>query len=188
MRCNEPRPCGKPQGFQRHSDKGFGLVETVVYVALLGMVSVFIINSSMQIVNLYARARAERETLANARAALEIIMKSVAQSQEVYAPTSQFNKDTGQLSLVTAATSTPMHVTAYIDFWVDGGRAMMRVEGEQALPLSAGSVKVSALRFEQIAQTLGRTAVKMTIRVDSASAKFPASVTLSASAAIRGNY
>lgn len=168
--------------------KGFSLMEIVVYVALLGMVSIFIINSFIQITNLYARARAERETLANARAVLELIAKTAAHSREAYAPTSLFNKDSGQLSLVTAATSTPMHETAYIDFWVDGGRAMMRAEGEQALALSAGSVKVSALRFEQIAQTLGRTAMKITVRVDAAGAKFPASVTLNATTALRGNY
>src|SRR3989344_613862 len=60
---------------------GFTRIEVVVYVALLGVLSVFVVNSFMQVVNLYARARAEREALANARGMLEIIVKKVAQAQ-----------------------------------------------------------------------------------------------------------
>lgn len=173
--------------FRRGPLTGFTLIETIVYVALLGVLSVFVVNSFIQ-VDLYARARAEREALANARAVLELVTKNIAQSQSVYAPTSRFNADAGQLSLMSAATSTPGHTTSYIDFWMDGGVLMMRHEGQRALALSAGSVRVTKFHLERIVQAIGREAVRMTIRVDSASAKFPASVTLNATAAIRGNY
>jgi len=167
---------------------GFTLLEVVVYVALLGVLSVFVVNSFMQVVNLYARARAEREALANARGMLEIIVKNVAQAQEVYTPTSRFNIDAGQLSLVTNATSTLGHTTSYIDIWTDGGAAMIRSEGAGNVTLSAGSVRVTKLYFERIVQAIGREAIRVTIRVDAAGAKFPASVTLISTAAIRGNY
>lgn len=174
--------------FRRGPLTGFTLIETIVYVALLGVLLVFVVNSFIQVVDLYARARAEREALANARAVLELVTKNIAQSQSVYAPTSRFNTDAGQLSLMSAATSTPGHMTSYVDFWMDGGVLMMRQEGQGALALSAASVRVTKFHLERIVQAIGREAVRMTIRVDSASAKFPASVTLNATAAIRGNY
>lgn len=169
-------------------EKGFSLVEIVLYVALLGMAAAFMVNSFIQITNVYARARAEREVLANARAALTAITDAIASSQTVYGPTSRFNSDTGQLSLATTATSTPGEAASYMDFWVDGGRIFERGEGQAAIPLSASTARVTQFRFERIMQTLGREAVKTTIRVDAASTKFPASVTLNATTALRGSY
>lgn len=174
--------------YMRCNSRGISLIEVVIYVALLGMIAVFVANSLISIVNTYARARAEREVLNNARSVLELFTKSIAQSQEIYTPTSRFNADAGQLSLLTSATSTVGHTTAFTDIWVDGGAALMRQEGEGTVTISAASVRVTALRFERIIQTLGREAVKTTIRVEAAGAKFPGSSTLNATTALRGNY
>ncbi|MFY9463432.1 MAG: type II secretion system protein [Candidatus Sungiibacteriota bacterium] len=167
---------------------GFSLVEIVVYVGLLGMAAVFMVNSFIQIANVNARARAEREVLANARATLQSVTDAIASARAVYSPTSRFNSDAGQLSLATTATFAPGETGAYVDFWVDGGRIFERIEGQGNIALSAATVRVSEFRVERIMQSLGREAVKATIRVDAASVKFPASVTLNATTALRGNY
>ena len=168
--------------------KGFTLIEMVVYVTLLGMVSVFIIQSYIQITGAYSRARSERAALSNARTVLEAIANAASEARAVYGPTSRFNTDSGQLSLLTSATSTPGHTSSYMDFWSDNGRVFTRAEGESAFALSDTTVRFSVFRFERIAQSLGRDAVKITIRADSASQKYPASVTLTTTAALRGNY
>lgn len=160
----------------------------MVYVALLGMASVFMVNSFLQIANVYARARAEREVLANARAALTAVTDAVAQADSVYTPTSHFNNDAGQLSLGTNATPTSAEPDAFIDFWVDGGRIFQRGEGQGSAALTAATVRVSEFRLERIVQTLGRESVKATIRIDAAGTKFPASATLNATISLRGNY
>ena len=64
----------------------------------------------------------------------------------------------------------------------------MREEGKTEQILSAASVSVSVMRFERIVQRFGQEAVKVTLQVDSAPTKFPASVTLHATTALRGNY
>ncbi len=174
--------------YHNKQKNGFSLVEIVLYVALLGMAAVFMVNSFIQITNVYARARAEREVLANARGALTAITDAIASSQTVYGPTSRFNSDTGQLSLATAATSTAGETASYLDFWVDGGRIFERIEGQGAIPLSAATARVTQIRFERIMQSLSREGVKTTIRVDAAGTKFPASVTLNATTALRGSY
>ena len=174
--------------YMRSNKQGISLIEVVVYVALLGMISVFVANSLIAIAGTYGRARAERDVLNNARSVLELIIKAVAQSQEVYASTSRLNTDAGQLSLVTNATSTPGHTTTYSDIWVDGGAVLMRQEGEGTLTLSASSVRVAALRFERIIQALGREAIRVSIRVETPSSRFPASATLNTTTALRGNY
>lgn len=172
----------------RSNKQGISLIEVIIYVALLGMIAVFVSNSLIGIVNTYARARAEREVLNNARSVLELVTKAVVQSQEIYAPSSRLDTDFGQLSFITNATSTPGHTAAYADIWVDGGAVLMRQEGEGTLTLSAASVRASMLRFERIIQAPGREAVKTTIRVEAASSRFPASATLNTTTALRGNY
>lgn len=168
--------------------KGFSLIETVVYAALLSIVSVFIANSLVFLVRTYARTRAEREVLSNARSIMTTISSHVASSQDIYGPTSRFDADAGQLSLVTVATTTAGHTGAYADFWADSGVVYMREEGGVVTPLSAGSVRISVLRFERIIESLGRSAVRMTIQTDAASGAFPASATLITTTALRGNY
>lgn len=184
MRCNSK----KKKGGHPFPPYGFSLVETVVYVALLGALALFVVDAVTQIGNVYQRARVEREALSQARTILDTVARNSAQASAVYAPTSRFDSDAGQLSLATRAASTPFHTNMYTDFWVDGGVVFERQEGGGALALSANSARVSMFRFERIVQSVGHDGIKMTIRVDAAGSKFPASVTLSAMTALRGNY
>lgn len=171
----------------RINNQGITLIEIIIYVALLAVISVIIANFLLSTVNAYHRARAEREVIANARLLLETVNKSIAQANEVYSPTSRFSQDAGQLTLVTQIGPPSGHTTAYEDFWVDNGRLWTRKEGAGETALSAASVRVVKFYLEEITQGLNREAVKVTIQVDSAS-RFPTSITLNATTAIRGNY
>lgn len=168
--------------------KGVSLIEIIVYVALLGGISVFIANSLIHITNAYHRARAEREVISNARLLLEAINKSVSQAQAVYAPTSRFDDDAGQLSLVTVIGADPEHETAYLDYYVDNGRLYRRAEGENETPLSASTVRISKFRLERIVQSTNREAVRVTLEAQYALPKFAASIILNSTTALRGNY
>ena len=167
---------------------GFGLIEMVVYVALLGILSVFTANSLIQIASAYQRVRAEREALANARGVLEAITASARGALAVYPSTSRFSSDAGQISLITRLGALPGHETAYVDFWSDNGIVFMRAEGGADGAVSAASVRITKLRFERMMQGHGREALRITVQADSAPGRAPASVTLSAAAALRGNY
>lgn len=168
--------------------KGMTLIELTVYVGILGVIAVFTSNFLIQIVTTYQRSRVEREVITNARLLLETVTKSIAYAQETYPQASNFNANLGQLSLITTIQPPTEHTTKYIDFWIDSGRAFIRMEGEVSTPLSSPAVAISQFRFEHIYQGLGRESVKFTLRVDSANARFPSSITLNSTTALRGNY
>lgn len=170
------------------NNTGIGLVEVIVYAAFLAIVLAFIINTLMQVVQTYQRARADREVIANGRALLETVQRVAAESFAVYGPTSRFQDDAGQLSLVTAHGAPPEHQNAYQDFYVDNNRLWFRKEGEAAYPLSAASVRVSKFYLERIMQGLARESVKVTLRVDANQGKYASSIELHAAVALRGNY
>jgi len=177
----------KPFSFSG-STRGITLIETILYVALLGMVAVFISNFLIQVVNTYHRARAEREVISNGRLILETVGGEIASAIGVYAPTSRFNNDAGQLSLMTSIGAQAEHQTAFVDFWVDNGALRMRREGGAEISLSAATVRVTKLRFGRIIQGLGREAIQLTLQVDYAIPKFGTSATLNSTTALRGNY
>ena len=164
------------------------LIETLVYVAILGMISIFIVNSLIKIVAVYRQAQAEREVLSNARLIMETVTKNIVYSQEVYAPTSRFNTTNGQISLVTPLDTLPEHTTIYLDFWSDGNRLLMRKEGFATTTLSSATVQVAQFRVERIVQGLGREAIKITLNVVSRTLPQVASTTLNTTTALRGNY
>ena len=171
-----------------NSRSGISIIEIVVYVGLLGFVVVVLSESLIQIGGTYTRARTEREIISNSRLLMETLNKTIASSQFIYSPTSRFNATLGQLSLVSAATSTPEHTVNYIDFWVDNGVLYRRLEGQGTTQLSQSTVRVSTLYFERIMQGLGHEAVKITLQVDNAQGRFPTSITLNSTTALRGNY
>lgn len=167
---------------------GFSLIEIVVYVGLLGVISIFITNSLIQIISTYQHARIQREVLSNARLIVETITKKIAYSQEVYVPTSRLNNNTGQLSLITPLDAPAQHTTAYLDIWTNGNRLLMRQEGQAETTLSSASVQITQFRVTRIFQGLGREAVQITLGVSSSAQPLIASTTLYATIALRGNY
>ena len=170
------------------TQQGFTLIETLVYVALLGIVSIFITDSLIKIVSTYQRVRAEREVASNARLLLETVVKNISTAQEIYAPTSRFNNNSGQLSLITPLDPTSQHTLAYIDFWNDAGQLLMRREGTAVAVLSSATANVTQFRVERIFQGLGREAVNISLSVSYAPIPSTASTTLFATISLRGNY
>ena len=164
------------------------MVGTIIYLALLGGLAVFIANFLIQVVGVYNQARSEREILSNGRLIMDTVSKTISSSQKVYAPTSRFNSDAGQLSLVASDEAVSPHVPYYIDFWIDNGAFFMRQEGIGTTTLSAASVRVSKFNLQRIVQGLDREATKIKIQVDTASSLRPASILLNLTAALRGNY
>lgn len=170
---------------QRH---GISLIEALAYVGLLGIISVSIVYSTMQVTSTYRHARVQREVLSNARLMMETLTKKIAYSQEVYAPASRFNSNDDQLSLITSTSTLPQHTTSYLDIWTDGNRLLMREEGRATTTLSSATVQITQFRLNRIFQGLGREAIRITLGVSSSALPLIASTTLQATATLRGNY
>ena len=104
--------------------RGFSLLEMVIYIGLLGILTLVVVNFLVHMVSMYSRAHAEREVISNARLIIETMIKQISYAEEVYAPTSRFNTTLGQLSLSTGAATTTEHAAGFIDYYIDNGRFM----------------------------------------------------------------
>ena len=165
--------------------KGITLIEGMIYIALLGGISVLMINFAVYTLGVYQRAWAERELVENGRLLVDTLKGSISEAEDIYVPTSVFNLDVGQLSLVTATSSA--HLSEFTDFWVDNGRFMQRKEGSGELAISSPGIEVAKFRVERITQTFNRESVRITLQLDS-NRKFPSSITLTTASVLRGGY
>lgn len=178
----------KEQSVSLHT-KGISMLELVIYVGMLSVFIVLMITTLMQIVRTYDWVRAQRDVVSNGRLVTEAMIQQITGGQVVYAPTSVFGNSAGQLSIVTAVGAPAEETVNRVDFWLDNGRVWTRTEGSATTSMTSPSVRVNQLRFDQISQGLGREAVMITMQITGfADAKFTASSTLHATAALRGTY
>ncbi len=167
---------------------GISFIEVIVYVALLGLISVLLGNFMLQIGSAYGRARAARETVASGRTVITEVVRAIEEASQVYAPTSAFQVPMGALSLITSAGVPSGHTAQYVDFWADNGILYMRDEAGNQRALSAPWVRVTKFYLEEMRQGIGRESIRITLRIAYAHPRFPESIELHTAAAIRGNY
>jgi type II secretory pathway pseudopilin PulG len=141
---------------QNENNSGYTLIEMVAYVALIGIVSVFIYsiilfiyNNNTEIINL-------TKINSNAYSAMERIRYEVENSDYVYLPTSNMaNYDydltkTDQLSLVTKIGALPNDDITFVDIYLENGAVFLRKEGLNPIApiaLTSSGVVVSDLSF-----------------------------------------
>ncbi len=178
--------------------RGFTLIEGIVYVALFVLIFGALVNYALSLFTAFAKTAAQRETINNARTAMDAIVREIKYSKAVYQPASCFGIADAklacaggkrQLSLITSQNLPSDESQTYSDLYLDGDKVYIKREGAAAGALTSGKVRVTNLVFERLDND-GRESVRttLTIEYDTASPKIQNSVTLYSTAALRGSY
>lgn len=77
--------------------KGFSLLEVVVYLALLGLVGVTVIESTLSVYKVYVRTRVERRLNLNGDIAIETMVRSIREATSTDLGVSVFGSNPGTL-------------------------------------------------------------------------------------------
>lgn len=128
-------------------EKGFTLIETIVYSALLMIVISMAIYFMANIFSAYKKVFAQKEVMTNMQSALDLISEETKFAQNIYTPTSIFNNNNGQLSIKTNQNSPTGETSTYADFYLDNGRIYAKREGQTTTPLTSNQVKINKIRF-----------------------------------------
>ncbi len=96
--------------------KGFTMIEVLVYVTLLAIISLVVLLFINQLLGVNETTRRTRESLDNARRALETITQEIRHADSIYTPTSTFGSNPGQLSLATVRDLPSDENLTYVDF------------------------------------------------------------------------
>ena len=149
-----------------YSGRAFTLIELLIYGLFLVIISVVAVSFFIQVVNVTETSRRSRESLENARRALDVISQEVRHAKSVYDPTSTLDTNPGQLSLETTRDLPPDEETTYVDFYVDDDRLYVKREGQDEQLITSEKGKVNELTFSLLADASEKPAVQVLVTVE----------------------
>lgn len=133
--------------------KGFTLIEMLVYIALLGVITVVIVGIFSFITRTNSRVESLIEINSNAYSAMERIAYEVSNSNNIYFPTSNFSNynynaaKAMQFSLVTKQAFPANESKAYVDFYLENNTIFMKQDGIDPVALTSENVSVQNVEF-----------------------------------------
>ncbi|OGD31580.1 hypothetical protein A3C91_04720 [Candidatus Azambacteria bacterium RIFCSPHIGHO2_02_FULL_52_12] len=145
------------------AERGFTIIETLIYASLVSIVAGVLTVSVANNLKAYNKSEARQNVLANANAALKLIMDEVKYAKSIYTPTSVFGSANGQLSLETVQNAPTGENTTYVDYYLDGGRIYEKREGQAALPLTSDRVFTTSLLFTRSVATSTKDSITVEI-------------------------
>lgn len=168
--------------FQPHitlRKRGFSLVETLVYLAVMVLMVTACIGIFSSLNTILARNAVERELTTSASVTLERMLRDLRAADIVDLTPSTFNVSPGTLTLVQGTTTTAYTLT--------GGSVFVTVNGASPYPLTGDQVTVDSLVFSRYATStieLVRVALTLSTHAKAASS----TRTFYTSGVLRGAY
>ena len=166
----------------------FTLIEMLAYIAVLAVIITAISSFLFWAIRSNTKIRAMRETLDNARRAMEIITYEIKGARSIYAPTTTST----QLSLQTLHYLPDGERTTYIDFYLCGIASTtlcLKKESQDPIALTSDRVEVKSLSFTRIATSATYPSLEVNLTIEYKNpAKLPgyqASVNLISTASLR---
>lgn len=141
--------------------KGFTLITTLVYLALIIGLVVVLSRAAVHFISANTQAKLAGEVIDSAQHTLAVITSEIQQADSVYTPTSVLGSHPGQLSLATTQNLPSDENITYLDFYVDDEHIYIKREGSDPVLLTSQQVKVSNLTFTHLNPTSQHQAVRI---------------------------
>lgn len=148
-----------------HSDRpnGFTLIETIIYIGIIGLVISSFVFFSLTISNSRAKTYVTQETQANGRDAIEAITRKIRSASGINSGDSVFSSDPGSLSLVMPeAAKNP----TLINLSQDNGVLRIKEGGADFIPVVSDEVKITNLVFTDLTPPGGPGNIKIEMTVE----------------------
>ncbi len=132
----------------KNKESGFTLIEMIVYIALVGIISIVLFNVTFFVIRANNKIIALSKVSSNAHSVMERMTYEIANSKYVYLPTSNFSPSDAQLSLVTEIGASSNEEITFIDFYVEDGTLFLKEEIlDDPVALTSSDVLVSGMEF-----------------------------------------
>jgi len=167
------------------NNKSFTLIEVLVYVAVLAIIISAVSSFFLWAIRSNTKTKVMRETLDNARRAMEIITYEIKEAKSIYTPTTT----SSQLSLETTHYLPQGEQTSYIDFYLCENQLCLKKESQDPIALTSDRVEVKNLSFSEIATAPSDSSVQINLEVEYKNPfnlpQYQASVNLTSTIALR---
>lgn len=163
----------------RGTDKGFSLVEVLVYIAVMVLVSVTGVLTYLSLDTMLVRNATERAVSHAAQVALERISREIRSASSVNAAQSSFGASPSVLTLNAGATTTKFAVVA--------DALVLTVNGTEIGPLTGENVAVEDFMVNFYSGTT-TDMVRVALTVSAETKAASTTRTYYTSAVLRGSY
>ncbi|MEK9174421.1 MAG: hypothetical protein AAB725_00420 [Patescibacteria group bacterium] len=127
---------------------GFTLVETILYVGVVGILLVVISNFILGSTNNYKTASLKDELAASAYQVFGFFFREAKNASSIYLTGSVLDSNLGALSLTTPFQFSG--ASGQVDFYLSGGRIMFKRSGETALALTPDTLEITKFKFTRV--------------------------------------
>ncbi len=131
----------------RSSLNGFTLIETLLYIALLGLILGSVSTFMVWVLKVNVKVRAMEEVISNAERAKDVIVQETRQAVSLYTPTTT----SSQLSLESQVNTPAQEAHTFVDFFLCGTSLCKKTEGQNPIAITGSSVQVSSFQVTEIA-------------------------------------
>lgn len=130
-------------------EQGFTLIETLVYVAVLGLLLGSIGTFAVWVLRVNVKVNAMEEVISNAERAKDAITQEARQAVSLYTPT----MTSSQLSLETKASLPAGETNTFVDFFLCSQQLCKKMEGKNPIAITSSSVQVSQFQVTEVASS-----------------------------------
>lgn len=168
---------------------GFTLVETIIYVGVLGI----LVSATAQIVlgtvDNYRTAKVKEELASSANDVFGFFFKEAKNAGEIYLAGSSLDADLGALSLISSFQfGDEVGSSGYVDFYLSSdGRILLKRTGETPLAITPSDIEVTKFKFARSAPDSNLEGVSFYLDLKSKS-KPSETFSLSTFVMLRGGY
>ncbi len=143
--------------------KGFTLIETIIYIALIGMVILNFVFFTISIINSRNKSYVQQEVQANARVALDLMAQKIRGATWLNTTTSVFSTDPGVLSLEMIDGLVSPTVFSLNQ---DDGVLEITEAGSDPVTLTSNEIKITNLIFTNLTGTSSRSHVRIELTAE----------------------
>ncbi|MDP3725922.1 MAG: hypothetical protein Q8R36_01860 [bacterium] len=165
---------------------GFGLIEALVYVAIVGLLTVMVVNTALIMNTTSAKARLKRNILGEAGIAIERIVREIRLADSVVVAQSVFTTSPGTLkinTIIDANNNTPITK----EFYLTDGKLMIK-EGDGPARALTERVEITHLVFRHIIMGEISEAVVLEITAEDKVKKLTETQMFNTTAVLRRSY
>ena len=152
--------------------KGFTLIETIIYTAIIAAIFILVVNSLSIVIKAFNQGRVAIKINNSAEVAMERMTREIRFAYDI-----DGSSDLSHLVLNTD-----------VEFYLDSGKIMIIDRGANAVALTSDDLTVTNLIFRQINSSSVSKAVKIEMAIQGSSGNYQKTENFYNTAILRGSY
>jgi len=152
--------------------KGFTLIETIIYTAIIAVIFILVVNSLSIVIKAFNQGRVAIKINNSAEVAMERMTREIRFAYDIDG----------------SSTLDHLVLNTDVEFYLDSGKIMIIDRGASAVALTSDDLTVTNLVFRQINSSSISKAVKIEMAIQGSSGNYQKTENFYNTAILRGSY